>query len=70
MIKSAICVSDLYKSFGRKKVLEGLSFSAPLNSIVGFLGPNGAGKTTTMRILLGLIPSFKGSVSLTGRANA
>jgi ABC-2 type transport system ATP-binding protein len=66
MIKSAICVSDLYKSFGRKKVLEGLSFSAPLNSIVGFLGPNGAGKTTTMRILLGLIPSFKGSVSLMG----
>ena len=66
MIKSAICVSDLYKSFGRKKVLEGLSFTAPLNSIVGFLGPNGAGKTTTMRILLGLIPSFKGSVSLMG----
>jgi ABC-2 type transport system ATP-binding protein len=66
MIKSAICVSDLYKNFGRKKVLEGLSFSAPLNSIVGFLGPNGAGKTTTMRILLGLIPSFKGTVSLMG----
>lgn len=66
MNNTAIGVSDLYKDFGRKKVLNGLSFNAPLNAIVGFLGPNGAGKTTTMRILLGLIPSIKGKVSLLG----
>jgi ABC-2 type transport system ATP-binding protein len=66
MIEQAIEVKNLSKSFGRKKVLEGLCFAVPYNSVVGFLGPNGAGKTTTMRILLGLIPSFKGEIKLLG----
>ena len=60
----AIVVNNLYKNFGKKKVLEGLSFTAPMNAITGFLGPNGAGKTTTMRILLGLIPFSKGEISI------
>lgn len=65
-LTSAITVSDLRKSFGRKQVLKGINFSVPMNSIVGFLGPNGAGKTTTLRILLGLIPQIDGKIELLG----
>lgn len=51
-------------SFGKFKVLHNLSLKVPQASIYGFLGPNGAGKTTTIRILLGLIKTAKGKVSL------
>jgi ABC-2 type transport system ATP-binding protein len=51
-------------SFGKFKVLHNLSLKVPQASIYGFLGPNGAGKTTTIRILLGLIKTTKGKVSV------
>lgn len=62
----AIKVTNLNKNFGRKAVLQNLSFNVPMNTISGFLGPNGAGKTTTLRILLGLIPIPSGEISLLG----
>lgn len=46
--------------------LDGLDLEVATGEIHGFLGPNGAGKTTTIRILLGLLKSDKGSVSLLG----
>jgi ABC-2 type transport system ATP-binding protein len=60
----AISVNNLNKSFGRKAVLQNLSFNVPNGSITGFLGPNGAGKTTTLRIILGLIPLLDGEIKL------
>ena len=44
----------LVKRFGKRTVLDGLSFHMPAGSVVGLLGPNGAGKSTAMRVLLGL----------------
>ncbi len=64
MINEAIRVKSLEKKFGRKTVLQNLDFHVPMNSIAGFLGPNGAGKTTTLRILMGLIPSYRGEISM------
>ena len=63
---AAIQVTDLNKYFGSKQVLRSLHFTIPPDTIAGFLGPNGAGKTTTLRILLGLIPSYKGSLEMLG----
>jgi len=63
---SAIKVENLNKYFGRKQVLRSLHFSVPHDTIAGFLGPNGAGKTTTLRILMGLIPSYQGSLEMLG----
>lgn len=63
---NSISVSGLNKSFGRKSVLNDLSFNIPENSIAGFLGPNGSGKTTTLRILLGLLPVKNGIIELLG----
>ena len=48
-------ISNLYKRFSDKKVLNGLNLSVPEHSIFGFIGKNGAGKTTTMKMVLGLL---------------
>jgi ABC-2 type transport system ATP-binding protein len=63
---TAISVSGLVKTFGRTRALDGLDLSVETGEVHGFLGPNGAGKTTTLRILLGLLRSDAGQVSLLG----
>ncbi|MEU8621068.1 ATP-binding cassette domain-containing protein [Streptomyces sp. NPDC048623] len=47
-------VSGLMKSYGGRRVLDGLSFTAAPGRVTAFLGPNGAGKSTTLRMVLGL----------------
>ena len=47
-------VQALTKTYGRRRAVDELSFTAPAGKVTGFLGPNGAGKTTTLRCLLGL----------------
>jgi ABC-2 type transport system ATP-binding protein len=61
---TAISVSDLYKSFGRTRALDGLDLSVRTGEVHGFLGPNGSGKTTTLRILLGLLRADGGKAVL------
>jgi ABC-2 type transport system ATP-binding protein len=50
-----IDVHDLRKSFGARRVVEGLSLQVAAGEICGFLGANGSGKTTTLRMLCGLL---------------
>jgi ABC-2 type transport system ATP-binding protein len=57
---------DVVKKFGRRTVIDGLSFTVPEGSIVGLLGPNGAGKSTAMRVLLGLQHATQGSAKILG----
>jgi len=59
-----IAVRNLYKSFGKKTVLKGVSFDIYQNEVVGILGPNGAGKTTLFNILTGLLEPNKGYVDI------
>ena len=61
-----IKVSNLYKSFGKVKAVNGISFEARDGEITGLLGPNGAGKTTTLRMLYTLLPPDKGDISIDG----
>ena len=42
-------ITDIYKSFGSKKILDGVSFNVSENSIFGFIGKNGAGKTRNFK---------------------
>jgi lipopolysaccharide export system ATP-binding protein len=56
----------LVKLFGRRKVVDGVSFAVEYAEIVGLLGPNGAGKTTSFRMVCGMIEPDKGRVSLSG----
>ncbi|HEX5722460.1 MAG TPA: ABC transporter ATP-binding protein [Acidimicrobiia bacterium] len=63
---STISVSNLVKSFGHTKALDGLNLAVSTGEVHGFLGPNGSGKTTTIRILLGLLRQDAGTASLLG----
>jgi ABC-2 type transport system ATP-binding protein len=46
--------------------VDGISFVARKNEIVGLLGPNGAGKTTTINMIMGVLEPTSGSLSIEG----
>jgi ABC-2 type transport system ATP-binding protein len=62
----AISVSDLVKTFGPTRALDGLDLEVASGEVHGFLGPNGSGKSTTIRVLLGLLRPDSGDVRLLG----
>lgn len=63
---SMIEAHSLYRSFGTREAVAGISFCVRRGEIFGLLGPNGAGKTTTIRMLTGQIDPTKGSASVAG----
>ncbi|EFI33618.1 ABC transporter related protein [Desulfonatronospira thiodismutans ASO3-1] len=64
---STLQALDVYKQYGKKPVVKGISLDINRGEIVGLLGPNGAGKTTTFYMLVGIIPPTKGRVALAGQ---
>jgi ABC-2 type transport system ATP-binding protein len=62
----AIDVRGLTKRFGRTAALRGVDLRVRRGEVHAFLGPNGAGKTTTLRVLLGLLRSDGGALSVLG----
>jgi len=63
---SGLSAADLVKSFGGRRVVDGVSLSVARGEIVGILGPNGAGKTTTFYMLVGLEHPDSGRISIGG----
>lgn len=63
----SLIARNLEKTYGKRKVVKGISLEVNPGEIVGLLGPNGAGKTTTFYMIVGLIQSDAGSVALDGR---
>ncbi|MDR2142181.1 MAG: LPS export ABC transporter ATP-binding protein [Deltaproteobacteria bacterium] len=59
-----LAASGLVKSYGPRKVVDGVDISLGIGEICGLLGPNGAGKTTTFYMLVGLIAPDSGDVLL------
>lgn len=57
-----IAAEHLVKCYGRRTVVDDLSFTLESGCVLGFIGPNGAGKTTTMRMLCGLNRPTSGRV--------
>ena len=66
MTSGTLQLTGVTKSYGSRRVLDDVSFSVAAGHLTGFVGGNGAGKTTTMRIILGLLASDGGSVTLGG----
>lgn len=60
-------VHELTKRYGKKTVVDNLSFAVQPGVITGFLGPNGAGKSTTMRMILGLDRPTSGVAMVNGK---
>ena len=66
MNDTAIELREIYKSYGRKRVLAGLDLAVPTGSVLGLLGANGSGKTTLIKCALGLIRPQHGVARLLG----
>jgi ABC-2 type transport system ATP-binding protein len=62
----SIKISDLTKSYGSQKAVDGISFEVNKGEVVGFIGPNGSGKSTTMKCICGIIPPGSGMVEVAG----
>ncbi|PRY66148.1 lipopolysaccharide export system ATP-binding protein [Vreelandella songnenensis] len=54
----------LAKSYKRRRVVQDISLEIAQGSVVGLLGPNGAGKTTSFYMIVGLVKSDAGTVSI------
>ena len=61
-----LIISELRKSFGERKAVDGVSFTVGAGEFVALLGPNGAGKSTLFQMLSGLFVPDAGTASVTG----
>lgn len=59
-------VKDIKKNFGRKKVLDGVSFTASKGEITCLIGINGVGKTTILNAIMALTPISNGQILING----
>ena len=53
--------------FGKRKILENLTFNLSQGEILGLLGPNGVGKSTIFNIIIGLLKPNYGSIFIEGK---
>jgi len=61
---SVLKAMSVAKSYGGRRVVNGVSLVVHSGEVVGLLGPNGAGKTTTFHMMVGLIQPDEGHVLL------
>jgi ABC-2 type transport system ATP-binding protein len=66
-MEPCVRVSDLRKSYGQVRAVDGVSFDVEYGRVFGFLGPNGAGKTTTIKVLTTLVRPTSGAVTIFGK---
>lgn len=57
-----LTVIGIEKSYGKRKVIQGISLTVRPGEIVGLLGPNGAGKTVCFYAIVGLTPVDAGNI--------
>ena len=60
--ESVLRAEGLVKTFGKRRVVDGVDLEVHQGEIVGLLGPNGAGKTTTFYMIVGLLGANAGRV--------
>jgi len=67
MTAPVLKVTDLKKSYGAIKAVDGVSFEVMPGEIFGVIGPNGSGKTTMFNSVLGQITPNAGRIELNGK---
>jgi len=66
MEEIVIRVKDVYKSFGRQKVLNGINLAVERGEITVIIGKSGSGKSVLMKHLIGLIKPDRGEILVDG----
>jgi branched-chain amino acid transport system ATP-binding protein len=64
--QNLLAVSGIETSYGRSRVLFGISLTIAPGEMVSLMGRNGMGKTTTVRSIMGLTPASAGSIRFAG----
>ena len=59
-----LAAKGLAKSYRGRRVVNGMSMSVNAGEIIGLLGPNGAGKTTCFYLMVGLVATDEGRITL------
>ena len=60
-------ITDVAKSFGTLRALDGVTLDLREREVLGLLGPNGAGKSTLVRTIMGRVTPDRGSVAIFGQ---
>ena len=63
----SVVFEGVTKRYGNFSALDNVSFRVDSGDIFGYIGPNGAGKTTTIKIIVGLLSDFQGTLTIGGR---
>ena len=63
---SSIATRGLFRTYGKRAVVNSVDLRVEAGEIVGLLGPNGAGKTTSFYMIVGLVRATRGQVLLNG----
>ena len=61
-----ISLENISLSFGKRKILDNVSFKINNGEILGMLGPNGVGKSTIFNLITGLIKPDFGKIKFDG----
>lgn len=61
-----LVLSEVTKSYGKRKAVDNLSLEILDGEVFGLLGPNGAGKTTTLKMISGLVFPDSGRIEIAG----
>ncbi len=70
MIKKQLAIDNLKFQYGKHNqshnypVFDGISFSTQKGESVGIIGANGVGKSTLLKLLVGLLPEYEGSIKM------
>ena len=65
--EKVLSLNHLTMSYSGNKVLNGIDLDVYRGQIIGYIGPNGAGKSTTLKIMLGLVDGYEGTVEIFGQ---
>jgi len=65
-VTEVLAAKGLAKSYRGRRVVNGMSMSVNAGEVIGLLGPNGAGKTTCFYLMVGLVASDEGRITLCG----
>ncbi|MGH7948997.1 MAG: ABC-F family ATP-binding cassette domain-containing protein [Candidatus Binataceae bacterium] len=58
-----LALDNITKSFGERRIFDGVSWSMPDGARVGLVGLNGAGKSTLMRMVAGIVEPDSGRIT-------
>lgn len=59
-------VNGLTKRYGKRTIVEDISFTVPKGEITALIGVNGVGKTTILNAIMNLVPKQAGEVRIDG----